>query len=153
MARSLSFKFANKNDLFNFCHWDCVIDTVIDSLDQNGTFLVIFCPQPSLLTNRLARPSLIISGSHPEEVLQLFDTQSQMLLGSARTVKFCIVDVPSKSIANIWQKVLLFERFISSATAVQSVAVEVLAPCVNFASRHALERVNFLHRAVPVHLI
>ena len=92
MARTLSFQFANKNELNNFCHWDCVIDTVLDSLNEQNNFLVVFCPQPSLLTNMPSQPNRLLSGSHPEEVL-------------------------------------------------------------HFVSSWPLEKVNFLHRAVPVHLI
>ena len=94
MVKSLSFTFSNKSELFGFCHWGVVIDSIYDKIAlDSDVFLIVFCPQPSILTNRAATPRLLVSGSHPEEVLQFFDSQASMLLNNVAKISFQGVSV------------------------------------------------------------
>ena len=84
MAPTLSFTFANKAELLDFCQWDSVVDLLVDELStDDNCFLVIFCPQPSLLDNKHNLYRLLLVGSHADEVRQFFDTQTAMLLRTA----------------------------------------------------------------------
>jgi hypothetical protein len=145
MAPTLSFTFANKAELLDFCQWDCVVDLLVDELStEDNCFQVIFCPQPSLLDNKHNLHRLLLVGSHTDEVRQFFDTQTAMLLRTATKVKFCLIDIPNKSVANIWQKVMLLQRCVRGSTTLNNTQLEVIAPCVNYSDKHALERIHFL---------
>ena len=88
MAPTLSFTFANKAELSDFCQWDCVVDLLVDKLrTDDNCFLVVFCPQPSLLDNKHNLHRLLLVGSHADEVRQIFDTETAMLLRTATKVK------------------------------------------------------------------
>ena len=76
-----------------------------------------------------------------------------MLLRTATKVKFCLIDIPNKSVANIWQKVTLLQRCVRGSTTLSNTQLEVIAPCVNYTDKHALERIQFLYRAIPVSLL
>jgi hypothetical protein len=154
MAPTLTFTFANKAELFDFCQWDCVVDLLVEELTTDAScYLVVFCPQPSFLDNKHNLHRLLVVGSHTDEVRQFFDTQTAMLLRNAAKVKFCLIDIPNKSVANIWQKVALLQRCVMGSTTLSSTQLEVIAPCINYSDKHALERIHFLYRAIPVSLL
>ena len=121
MAPTLTFTFANKAELFDFCQWDCVVDLLVEELTADvGCYMVVFCPQPSFLDNKHNFRRLLVVGSHTDEVRQFFVTQTAMLLRTATKVKFCLIDIPNKSVANIWQKVALLQRCLVGSTTLSS---------------------------------
>ena len=116
MATKL-INFNSQLEFDSFCHWNELAPLLVAGQDKLQVFVV---PAPSIFkVDTEHNDNLLIVGSHTEELESFFESYSELLLKTTVSIEFHIIDVPGRSIANLWTRLQNLKRVGAATQALQ----------------------------------